>query len=78
MKNVCSKIDQAFLRLQDDICHKEAEKWFGKNYWGLTISRTTEEEFKKWWEKNKDIPYDTYYYEVACYVWDKQDLIQVL
>lgn len=75
MKNVRFKIDQAFLRLQDD--HKEAEKWFGKNYWGLTISRTTEEEFKKWWKNNKDIPYNNYYYEVACYIWDKQDLIQV-
>lgn len=75
MKNVRFKIDQTFLRLQDD--HQEAEKWFGKNYGGLTILRTTEEEFKKWWKNNKDIPYDTYYYTIACYVWDKQDLIQV-
>lgn len=75
MKNVRFKIDQTFLRLQDD--HQEAEKWFGKNYWGLTILRTTEKEFKKWWENNKDIPYETYYYKIACYIWDKQDLIQV-
>lgn len=51
--------------------HEEAERFFGKNYWGLTISRCSEEEFKTWWERNKDIPYNSYYYEVAQYVWDK-------
>lgn len=50
--------------------HDEAEHWFGKNYWGLTISECSEEEFKTWWETNKEIPYDSYYYEVAQYVWD--------
>ena len=51
-------------------CHDEAERIFGKNYWGLTISRCSESEFKNWWEKNKELPYDSYYYEVAQFVWD--------
>lgn len=51
--------------------HDEAEKCFGKNYWGLTIPECSEPEFKLWWEKNKEISYDSHYYKVAQYVWDK-------
>ena len=71
LKHISSKIDLAWDAHLDKQCHDEAEKYFGKNYWGLTISRRSEPEFKAWWEKNKDIPYDSYYYEVAQYVWDK-------
>jgi hypothetical protein len=68
--DIYQKVDKEFLKLQNDICHKEAEKYFGKYYWGLTISRCSEEEFKKWWNKNKEISYNSYFYEIACYVWD--------
>ena len=64
------QIDCAWNAHLEKQCHDEAEKYFGKNYWGLTISRRSEPEFKTWWEKNKDIPYDSYYYEIAQYVWD--------
>lgn len=71
LKNISSKIDLAWNAHLEKQCHDEAEKYFGKNYWGLTISRRSEPEFKTWWETNKDIPYDSYYYEVAQFVWDK-------
>lgn len=40
---------------------------------GLTITRRSELEFQLWWEKNKVIPYNSKYYELACYVWDKYE-----
>lgn len=71
LKSISSKIDLAWNAHLEKQCHDEAEKYFGKNYWGLTISECSEPEFKIWWEKNKELPYDSYYYEVAQYVWDK-------
>lgn len=56
---------------------EEAEKYFGKNYWGLTISRCSEPEFKSWWEFNKELPYDKFYYDVAQYIWDLAEIHQV-
>ena len=73
-------MDSSKLKIQIDLawnahltkqCHDEAERIFGKNYWGLTIPECSEPEFKAWWETNKEIPYDSYYYEVAQYVWDR-------
>ena len=66
------QIDNLFDEHCKQICHSEAEKYFGKYYWGLTISRCSEEEFIKWWNKNKEIPYNNYFYELACYIWNKQ------
>ena len=68
--DIYQKVDKEFLNLQNDICRKEAEKYFGKYYWGLTTDRCSEEEFIKWWNRNKEIPYNSYFYELACYVWD--------
>ena len=65
------QIDLAWNTHLDKQCHDEAEKYFGKNYWGLTISSCSEEDFKKWWLENKEIPYNKYYFELAQYVWDK-------
>lgn len=67
-----NKIDLAWNDLLNKQCHKEAEKYFGKNYEGLTIPKCSEENFKNWWEKNKNIPYNSYYYEVANYVWSSE------
>ena len=50
---------------------EDAEEIFGKNYHELTISECPESEFKLWWENNKSIPYDSYYYEAAQFVWDQ-------
>ena len=71
LKHISSKIDLAWNAHLIKQCHDEAEKYFGKNYWGLTIPECSETEFKTWWEKNKEIPYDSYYYEVAQFVWDQ-------
>lgn len=68
--DIYQKVDKEFLNLENDICRKEAEKYFGKYYWGLTIDKCSEEEFIKWWNKNKEIPYNNYFYELACYVWN--------
>jgi predicted CoA-binding protein len=68
--DIYQKVDKEFLKLQNDICHKEAEKCFGENYCNLTINKCSEEEFVKWWNKNKEISYNSYFYEIACYVWD--------
>ena len=51
----------------------EVEKYFGKHGWGLSITRTDEQSFQSWWQRNKDIPYDNYYYEVACHIWDRYE-----
>ena len=64
-------IDLAWNAHLERQCKDEAEKYFGKNCWGLTISRCSEPKFKLWWEKNKEIPYDSYYYELANYIWDQ-------
>ena len=77
LKHISSKIELAWNAHLEKQCNSEAEKYFGKNYWGLTISRCSEQDFKEWWERNKEIPYDSYYYEVAEYVWDLGDLQQV-
>lgn len=69
---LCEKIDKLFLEQQNNICHRSSEEWFGKNYWGLTIPRCSEEDFILWWNKNKNIPYNSYFYELACYVWDTE------
>ena len=71
LKHISSKIELAWNAHLERQCHSEAERIFGKNYWGLTIPECSEPEFKAWWETNKEIPYDSYYYEVAQYVWDK-------
>lgn len=68
--DIYQKVDKEFLNLENDICHKEAEKYFGKYYCELTISKCSEEEFTKWWNKNKEILYNNYYYELACYIWN--------
>ena len=68
---LANKIELAWNAHLTRQCVAEAEKYFGKNYWGLTISKCSEDEFKLWWERNKDIPYDSYYYEVAQFVWDE-------
>ena len=65
------QVEKAWIAHLDKQCHDEAEKYFGKNYWGLTITECSEPEFKTWWETNKEIPYDSYYYEVAQFVWDQ-------
>lgn len=65
------QVEKAWIAHLDKQYHDEAEKYFGKNYWGLTITECSELEFKEWWERNKNIPYDSYYYEVAQYVWNK-------
>lgn len=49
---------------------EDAEEIFGKNYHELTIPECPESEFRLWWENNKNIPYDSYYYEAAQFVWD--------
>lgn len=71
LKHISSKIDLAWNAHLEKQRHNEAEKYFGKNYWGLTIPECPESEFKTWWERNKDISYNSYYYEIAQYVWDK-------
>ena len=73
LKHISSKIELAWNAHLERQCHSEAEKYFGQNYWGLTIPECSEPEFKAWWEKNKEIPYMSYYYEVAQYVWDKYE-----
>ncbi len=65
-----TQIDLAWNAHLTRQCRDEAERIFGKNYWGLTISECPESEFKAWWERNKELPYDSYYYEVAQFVWD--------
>ena len=67
------QIDNLFDEHCKQICQQEAEKYFGKYYWGLTISKCSEEEFIKWWNKNKEISYNSYFYELACYVWNNQN-----
>lgn len=67
---LASKIELAWNAHLEHQCKDEAEKYFGKNYWGLTIPECSESEFKAWWEKNKSVLYDNYYYEIAQYVWD--------
>ena len=69
--DIKTQVEKAWIAHLDKQCHDEAERWFGKNYWGLTITECSELEFKEWWERNKNIPYDSYYYEVAQYVWNK-------
>lgn len=64
------KIDKLRLEHYNNICHKECEKYLGKDYKDLIIPRCTEEEFILWWNKNKNIPYNNYFYELVCYVWD--------
>ena len=71
LKSISSKIDLAWNAHLEKQCHDEAERIFGKNYWGLTTSECSESKFKSWWETNKEIPYDSYYYEVAQFVWDQ-------
>ena len=70
--DIYQKVDKEFLKLQNDICQQEAEKYFGEHCWDLTIDRCSEEEFIEWWNFSKDIPYDKYYYELAQYVWDTE------
>lgn len=67
--DIYQKVDKEFLNLENNICH-ESEKYFGKYYYGLTIGKCSEEEFIKWWNKNKEIQYNSYFYELACYIWD--------
>jgi hypothetical protein len=35
------------------------------------MDKISEEEFKLWWEKNKDVPYNEYFYELILFVWDE-------
>lgn len=49
--------------------YTESERCFGTFFWGLTISRCSEQEFQLWWNKNKCIEYNVYYYILAQYVW---------
>lgn len=84
INNIIERVSKADSRIQEYIDyqikshiqaqHEESEKFFGKNYWGLTISRCSEEEFKLWWKKNKTIRYHSYYYRLAEYVWDLQQV----
>lgn len=71
-KDIKLKIDLAWNAHLTKQCRDEAKKYFGKNYWGLTIPKCSEPEFKLWWETNKEIPYNSYYYEVAQFVWDSE------
>lgn len=84
INNIIEKVSKSNSEIQECIDyqikshiqaqHEESEKFFGKNYWGLTISRCSEEEFKLWWKKNKTIRYHSYYYRLAQYVWDLQQV----
>ena len=66
------QIDKLFDEHCEQICHSEAEKYFGEHCWDLTIDRCSEEEFIEWWNFSKDLPYKKYYYELAQYVWDTE------
>lgn len=69
--NIKSVIDLAWNAHLTKQCWEEARKLFGKNIEELTISQCSEPEFKLWWQKNKDIPYNSRYYEVASFIWDE-------
>ena len=49
------QIDPAWNAHLDKQWHDEAEHWFGKNYWGLTIPKCSESEFKAWWGEKINI-----------------------
>jgi hypothetical protein len=69
--NIKPIIDLAWNAHLTRQCWLEAEKLFGQNVKELTISKCSEPEFKLWWENNKNIPYNSYYYEVAQFVWNE-------
>ena len=64
------KIHKLFLQQQEEICHKEATRIFGENWKQCPKEQMSEQEFMKWWQENKQIPYKDYYYDVALFIWD--------
>ena len=58
----------------EQICFKECEYVFGENWKGLTIPRCSEEEFRQWWKTYSPKEYNSYYYEVATFIWDSAEI----
>ena len=61
-------VDRQWLEHQRSIYWQEVKRHLGDSY---PMDKISEEEFKLWWEKNKDVPYNEYFYELILFVWDE-------
>ena len=61
-------VDREWVEHQRSICWQEVKRHLGNSY---PMDRISEEEFKTWWQENKNIPYNEYYYDLIQFVWNE-------
>lgn len=71
MEQIKNKIDFIW----DEILKKQALEEYKRVFGDISLPQMSEEEFYKWWNANKGIPYSTYYYDVAYCFWDIKENI---
>ena len=73
MKTIQKYVDEAWSKHLAKMADEELSKYFGKDYESFTLEKCSEEKFKFWWESNKEIPYDEYYFDLVNIIWNLQD-----
>ena len=65
---IFDEVDRLWIKHQRNICWQEVKRHLGDSY---SVDKISEEEFKLWWQENKNIPYNEYFYELIQFVWDE-------